>query len=109
MPTALSLWVNLRISLSPDTTYYYQAGDKEIRKFQTRNSDAYSFIFVGDPQIGSSNSEKAKKPEDIAKDTFKTAQREAVLSDSFNWNHTLNLAVEKAGSKPSRSRQTRRR
>ena len=87
--------------LEPDTTYYYQAGDKEIRKFQTRNSDAYSFIFVGDPQIGSSNSEKAKKPEDIAKDTFKTAQREAVLSDSFNWNHTLNLAVEKAGSKPS--------
>ena len=52
-------------------------------------------------QIGSSNEEKAKKPEDILKDTFKTAQYESVMSDSFNWNHTLELAVEKAGSDPA--------
>ena len=87
--------------LEADETYYYQAGDKTITMFQTRNGDSYSFIFVGDPQIGSSNEEKAKKPEDIAKESFKTAQYESVMSDSFNWNHTLNLAAETAGQKPS--------
>ena len=87
--------------LEPEETYYYQAGNKAATMFQTRNADSYSFIFVGDPQIGSSNGEKAKKPEDILKDSFKTAQYEAVMSDSFNWNNTLKLAVEKAGSDPS--------
>lgn len=87
--------------LEPDSTYYYQAGDKEICKVETRNPEAFSFIFVGDPQIGSSNEEKAKKPEDIQKASFKTAQYESVMSDSFNWNHTLNTAAEKAGSTPS--------
>lgn len=87
--------------LAPNTTYYYQAGDKEICKVETRDPKAFSFIFVGDPQIGSSNEEKAKKPEDIRKESFKTAQYESVMSDSFNWNHTLNTAAEKAGSRPS--------
>lgn len=87
--------------LEADTTYYYQVSGKEICMFQTRNGDDFSFIFVGDPQIGSSNEEKAKKPEDIAKDSFKTAQYESVESDSFNWNHTLELAVQTAGYTPS--------
>lgn len=87
--------------LEPDTTYYYQVNGKEICMFQTRSADSFSFIFVGDPQIGSSNEEKAKKPEDIEKEAFKTVQYESVASDSFNWNHTLELAVAKAGYTPS--------
>ena len=81
--------------LEPGSVYYYQAGGKAVSRLETRDPDSFSFIFVGDPQIGSSNEEKAKKPEDILKDTFKTAQYESVMSDSFNWNHTLELAVEK--------------
>lgn len=87
--------------LEPGSVYYYQAGGKAVSRLETRDPDSFSFIFVGDPQIGSSNEEKAKKPEDILKDTFKTAQYESVMSDSFNWNHTLELAVEKAGSDPA--------
>ena len=75
--------------LEPGSVYYYQAGGKAVSRLETRDPDSFSFIFVGDPQIGSSNEEKAKKPEDILKDTFKTAQYESVMSDSFNWEHTL--------------------
>lgn len=87
--------------LEPGATYYYQVSGREICMFQTRNSADFSFIFVGDPQIGSSNDEKAKKPEDIAKESFKTAQYEAVANDTFNWNHTLETAVKTAGETPS--------
>ena len=52
-------------------------------------------IFVGDPQIGSSNPEKAKTPEDILKPSFAAAQSEAVRNDTFNWNDTLTKAYEK--------------
>lgn len=87
--------------LEKDSTYYYQVSGKEPQMFQTRNPKQFSFIFVGDPQIGSPNEEKAKKPEDIAKDSFKTAQYESVESDTFNWNHTLEQAVKTAGDTPS--------
>ena len=87
-------------NLKPGTTYYYQVSGKEIESFTTDDDTAdFSFIFVGDPQIGSSNAEKAKKPEDIKKPTFVTAQSEAVRNDTFNWNYTLNRAYAKTGNK----------
>ncbi|MGN0414255.1 MAG: metallophosphoesterase [Agathobacter sp.] len=92
-------------NLEPDTTYYYsyeKDGEwTEPEKYKTENTDSFSFIFVGDPQIGSSNEEKAKKPEDIAKESFKTAQSESVCSDSFNWDMTLEKAYAKTGEKAS--------
>lgn len=87
--------------LEANTTYYYKVDDKETESFTTQNSSSFSFIFVGDPQIGSSNEEKAKKPEDIVKDSFKTAQYESVESDSFNWANTLNQAFAKSGNTAS--------
>lgn len=87
--------------LEKNSTYYYQISGKEPQMFETRDPEKFSFIFVGDPQIGSSNEEKAKKPEDITKDSFKTAQYESVENDSFTWNHTLELAVKTAGYTPS--------
>lgn len=88
-------------NLEPDTTYFYKVDDKDVETFTTKDSKSFSFIFVGDPQIGSSNSEKAKKPEDIAKDTFKKAQYDSVASDSFNWANTLNQAFAKTNSNAS--------
>ncbi len=82
--------------LKPGTTYYYQVGGKEICSFTTdADTSSFSFIFVGDPQIGSSNPEKAKTPEDILKPSFAAAQSEAVRNDTFNWNDTLTKAYEK--------------
>lgn len=88
-------------NLEAGTTYYYQVTGKAIASFTTRDSSSFSFIFVGDPQIGSSNNQKAKKPEDIAKDSFKTAQYESVQSDSFNWANTLNQAMKKTNQTAS--------
>ena len=86
--------------LQPGTTYYYQVAGKETASFTTDDDTSdFSFIFVGDPQIGSSNEEKAKKPEDIQKPSFLTAQSEAVRNDAFNWNYTLNRAYAKTGNK----------
>lgn len=85
--------------LQPGTTYYYQVEGKEIESFTTDDdTNAFSFVFVGDPQIGSSNEEKAKTPEDIQKPTFLTAQSEAVRNDTFNWNYTLERAYAKTGN-----------
>ena len=85
--------------LKPGTTYYYQVSGKETASFTTDDDTSdFSFIFVGDPQIGSSNEEKAKTPEDIQKPTFLTAQSEAVRNDTFNWNYTLNRAYAKTGN-----------
>lgn len=88
--------------LQPGTTYYYQVEGKEIESFTTDDdTSSFSFVFVGDPQIGSSNEEKAKKPEDIQKPSFVTAQSEAVRNDTFNWNYTLSRAVAKTENKAS--------
>ena len=88
-------------NLEPDTTYFYKVDDKDVETFTTKDSKIFSFIFVGDPQIGSSNSQKAKKPEDIAKDTFKKAQYDSVANDSFNWANTLNQAAVKTNNNAS--------
>lgn len=87
--------------LESNTKYYYQVTGKKIESFTTKDSEKFSFIFVGDPQIGSSNTEKAKKPEDILKESFKIAQYESVQSDSFNWANTLNQAMIKTNGNAS--------
>lgn len=73
-------------------TYYYQVDQREVESFTVRDSqDAFSFIFIGDPQIGSSNELKGTDTEE-----FYQAQSDAVRNDSFNWNHTLNQALAKS-------------
>ena len=86
-------------NLQPGVTYYYQVTGKEIESFTTDDDTSdFSFIFVGDPQIGSSNSAKDDSPEDMQTPGFLTAQSEAVRNDSFNWNYTLNRAFAKTGN-----------
>lgn len=86
--------------LKADTTYYYsyQKDGKWTapEKYTTDNGSKFSFIFVGDPQIGSSNSLKGKDTQE-----FYDAQSDAVANDAFNWNTTLSQAMEKTGNKAS--------
>ena len=86
--------------LKANTTYYYSYRKDgqwtAPEKYTTDNGSKFSFIFVGDPQIGSSNPEKGTDS-----DTFYNAQSDAVANDAFNWNTTLSQAMEKTGNKAS--------
>lgn len=87
--------------LSANTVYYYSYEKEdgtytEPVEYRTKSTDNYSFIFVGDPQIGSSNELKGSDTEE-----FYQAQSDAVRNDSFNWNTTLNAAMDKTGGNAS--------
>lgn len=86
--------------LKANTTYYYSYQKDgqwtAPEKYTTDNGSKFSFIFVGDPQIGSSNELKGAATEE-----FYNAQSAAVANDAFNWNTILNQAMEKTGNKAS--------
>lgn len=86
--------------LKANTTYYYSYQKDgqwtAPEKYTTDNGSKFSFIFVSDPQIGSSNELKGAATEE-----FYNAQSAAVANDAFNWNTTLNQAMEKTGNKAS--------
>ena len=81
--------------LKEGTTYYYSYQKDgqwtEPDEYKTNSGDSFEFIYVGDPQIGSSNPEKGENT-----DTFYNNQSKYVANDTFNWNTTLNQAVEKS-------------
>lgn len=80
--------------LEENSTYYYsyQINGKwsALQKYKTHSSKNFSFIYVGDPQIGSSNPLKGEDTQE-----FYDAQSASVANDTFNWNVTLNQAMEK--------------
>lgn len=86
--------------LKANTTYYYSYQKDgqwtAPEKYTTDNGSKFSFIFVGDPQIGSSNELKGQDTTE-----FYNAQSDAVANDAFNWNTTLSQAMEKTNNKAS--------
>lgn len=78
--------------------YYYRVDEGEIFSTEIKNTaDGFSFIFVGDPQVGSSNKMKGSKVDSMETlDEFYSLQSDAVRSDAFNWNYTLTRALEKS-------------
>lgn len=76
--------------------YTYQIDDNEPVSFTVQDpSEGFSFIFVGDPQVGSSNSMKGSKVTDEeSAAAFYASQSDAVRSDAFNWSNTLNAALK---------------
>ncbi len=77
--------------------YSYRIDGGEAVSFTVQDpSKGFSFIFVGDPQIGSSNSKKGSKVTDEeSAAAFYAAQSDAVRNDAFNWSSTLNSALKK--------------
>ncbi len=87
--------------LKENTTYYYSYEQEDgtyttPEEYETKSTDSFRFIYVGDPQIGSSNEHKGDgSPE------FLQAQSDSVCSDAFNWETTLNSAVDMAEGEAS--------
>ena len=79
-------------SLKENSTYYYTytANGKESAPFQYRTHSFASFkvMLVGDPQIGASNGQVSSEGETMAKLI-------AARNDSYNWNKTLQIALQK--------------
>lgn len=88
--------------LEAGKTYYYQYSTKKdgkeelspVAEYKTQQTGNFSFLYVGDPQIGSSEGNIASG------ETTEQGQDKAVRNDSYNWSNTLNRALEK-NSNPS--------
>lgn len=78
--------------LLKDTVYYYQyyldGKWSKVKSFKTGNADKFSFMYVGDPQIGASSGQVPSESDD--KQTAEIAAR----NDAFSWNKTLNAALD---------------
>lgn len=78
--------------LDEDTTYYYSYGTEgnwsESVAIKTQKTDKFGFVLVGDPQIGSSSKNTATGS------TEAQGQDNATRNDTFNWNNTINKALQ---------------
>ena len=79
--------------LEENTTYYYSY---EVNgewttpvEYKTQSTEKFSFVYVGDPQIGSSTENIATGEEE------EQGQDKATRNDSFNWSNTINSALNK--------------
>lgn len=77
--------------LEPDTEYCYQVkvdgGWESRQEFSTKSVDEFSFLYVGDPQIGACSGQTA------ADDTAMSGEF-AARNDAYNWNKVLKGAVK---------------
>ncbi|MDS0528061.1 metallophosphoesterase [Clostridium sp. SHJSY1] len=78
--------------LEQNSIYYYSYQVNGVWSsaisFKTKDTKSFSFLYVGDPQIGSSSSNVATGK------SSEQGQYAAVINDSFNWNNTLNTALK---------------
>jgi len=86
--------------LTPNSSYKYQRyiydDWEEPVDFSTSDPNKFSFIFVGDPQIGGSVDRITALHFDRRLNI-----EEAIRNDAFNWNMTVTSAFETSLTKPS--------
>lgn len=78
--------------LQANTTYYYTyysngAWSAAPTSFTTGNPSNFSFLWAGDPQIGSSQG-------DVNDSGATLSEAQADINDAFNWNATLTTALQ---------------
>ena len=83
--------------LKPNTDYYYQVctGQNEkgedvwsdMQKVSTKDTDEFSFLYVGDPQIGASSGQIDSEGHEMKDDLN-------ARNDAYNWNKVLKGAVK---------------
>ena len=80
--------------LKEKTQYYYQVfqnGEwKEAKPYKTGSASAFSFLYVGDPQIGACKNQTSNEGEKLTNADSNLAAR----NDAYNWNNILKNAVE---------------
>ncbi|WP_010235953.1 purple acid phosphatase family protein [Clostridium arbusti] len=78
--------------LAENTTYYYSyqinGAWSAATPYKTQSTKSFSFLYIGDPQIGSSSGNNATGT------SSSQGQDAAVRNDSFNWNNTINTALK---------------
>ena len=76
--------------LEKETQYYYQVfknGEwQKAESIKTGDPDSFSFLYVGDPQIGACKNQVSSENETMKNEI-------AARNDAFNWNKTLNNAM----------------
>ena len=77
-------------NLEKETQYYYQVFKngawQKAESIKTGNPDSFSFLYVGDPQIGACKNQ-------ISSENEKMKNEIAARNDAYNWNKTLNNAI----------------
>lgn len=75
-------------NLKPNTTYYYSytidGNWTNPVAFETKSKHNFSFVFMGDPQIGASYKYKSRN-----------SYEESIKEDSYNWNKVIKKSLEK--------------
>ena len=83
--------------LKENTTYYYQVmknGDwTEPEIYQTKSFSDFSFLYVGDPQIGASSGQ-IDSEDTVMGGTDEEPNNFNARNDSYNWNKVLKGAVK---------------
>lgn len=89
-------------NLKADTNYYYQVMQngkwQDTETYTTKSFSEFSFLYVGDPQIGASKNQTSTEQEKMVSAgnevSSSAADNLAARNDGYNWNNTLNDAVK---------------
>lgn len=89
-------------NLKADTNYYYQVMQngkwQDTEVYTTKSFSEFSFLYVGDPQIGASKNQTSTEQEKMVSAgnevSSSAADNLAARNDGYNWNNILNDAVK---------------
>ena len=89
-------------NLKEDTNYYYQVMQngkwQDAEVYTTKSFSEFSFLYVGDPQIGASKNQTSTEQEkmvSVGNEVSSTAADNlAARNEGYNWNNILNDAVK---------------
>ena len=91
--------------LKENTKYYYQVFQngkwQDAESYTTKSFNSFSFLYVGDPQIGASKKQTSTEQEKMVSAgnevSSSAADNLAARNDGYNWNNILNDAIKDHG------------
>lgn len=91
--------------LKENTKYYYQVFQngkwQDAESYTTKSFNSFSFLYVGDPQIGASKNQTSTEQEKMVSAgnevSSSAADNLAARNDGYNWSNILNDAIKDHG------------